>query len=429
MHLTANPTVEEAGTTTSSMHTAKTLPLTFGLRFVQMLLTLVALKLTHQVLSAADFVVFNAVLFALAIASGAFAPSLRAVWRVSSRAVAVKAGAVNVLIGTAIAVLFLLSNRTLFESHTFAVGLLVTTAAGVYCAAKATERMVFAYGFMHHRFGLAYGVSFLFIAGELVATLAPGIRESLIARLLGPATAFWLCCIVYAHLQRSPTEQEAKRPGLAAIAAFVKTEYATVTGMLTVVYSVLFAIFGMLERLYPTFLSPAQKSGGAIPFSDYLLVLAYGVAFQSLLSIAVDWARPSIIFNGHIRRGASKHAALTVASVLAASAAGCVLGFVVFQYTRMLPRGTSFLLWSLILGRATAGVLLYLTQVDLVVQGHLVRASLPWFAIIVTQMVLMGRDLSVSNLQRVFGLVVPAMFVVVAVEAGLMRRRLRVVAQ
>ena len=390
-----------------------------------MVLTLVVLKLTYRVLSGPDFIVFNSVLFALGVASGCFAPSLRAVWRSTNRDTATQAGLVNVAISMLVASAFLLFNRTLTASHGVVVALAVTASAAVYCGAKALERMIYAYGFVQHEYALAFGASSVFIVAELVVVMANPLGANLASRLLLPPILFLLVCAAYAR-SNNRAALVRRTESLSAAQSFFRTEYLNKTAVTTVIYTVLFGITGMVERIYPSFFPASHLAGSGFIFKDYLLVLAYGVAFQSLVSIAVDWARPRIIYSNRVRADATDNAVYTGAWVLGAGAAGCLIGFWLFRSFRLIPEWVPVSLWSLILLRASGAVLIYLTQVDLVISGRLVRASLPWILIIASHLVLLGTNLSIDNLQRALFIVVVEIGLLVVVEAALMVRRLKV---
>jgi hypothetical protein len=403
---------------------AGALPVVFVFRAAQMLLMLAVLKLTHRTLGASDFIVFNAVLFGIGLASACFSPSLRVLWRTGDPNVALQGGAANILISAVIVGGMFLLNRVLFSEHSLSGALLVTAAAVIYAGCKAVERMIYAYGFTHRRYGAAFSAAYLFVVAELVVSALASTPASLATRLLVPALLFLAVVEARTALFRTVTRNGAQAV-ISGAARLLRTEYLSRTGILTIGYTVIFTVAGMIERVYPSLLPPGRLAGEAGVIKDYLLVLAYGVAFQSLLSIAVDWARPRIMFEDRVQPRALRTTALTIGLILAACVAGCVIGYPVFRTLGMVPRWFGPALWALILVRFTAQVILFLCQVDLVLTGRLGRASIPWVVVILTEVVMIGGDLSIHTLQRALIAVVVETAVFSAVEGALLARRLR----
>jgi hypothetical protein len=400
------------------------LPAVLVLRAGQMLLMLAVLKLTHHALGAADFIIFNAALFALGIASAFMAPSLRALWRTGERDVALRGAAVNVLVSMTVVGVMFLANRPLFATRPLPLALAVCGAAAVYCGAKAVERTIYAYGFTQQDYTAGFSATFLFIAAELAVLLVAPLSHDLGLRLVLPALLF---AVVLAARTGGITRARLRGAwGLLRHArGFARAEFANGRGVLAIAYIAIFTVAGMIERVYPSLLPPERVLGQQRTLKDYLLVLAYGVAFQSLLSIAVDWARPRVVYADRIQPTARRSVLVTAGLVAAACAGGCLVGYPVFHRIGMVPAWMGFGLWSLILLRFTAQIVLFLCQVDLVVFGRLARAIFPWTLIIATQVAMIRADLSAANLQRALAVVVVETSAIALVEAVLLFRRLR----
>jgi hypothetical protein len=395
------------------------------LRAAQMLLMLAVAKVTHARLSADDFVLFNTVLFGMGIASACFSPSLRALWRAGGdRGVALHGGAVNVLVSIAVVSGVVLLNRQLFALNPLPMALGVVAAAAVYAAAKAVERMIYAFGFQRQQYRTGFGPSFVFGAAELAAAGLLAAPVNLIARLLAPVAVF-AAAVGAGLLVRRPLLLGRVPSILAGGHRLFRAEHLSRAGGLSILYTVLFTTAGMLERIYPGLIHPAETGGNIERVTDYLLVLSYGLAFQSLLSISVDWARPRILSGGSPRPAAGRTVVLTAGLIVGAGALGCVVGYPLFRALHLTPSWVGPGLWSLVVARFTAQVLLYFCHVDLVVSGRLGRAAVPWALVIALQAVLIGGQVSVRSFRGALVPIVVATTAMAAIEGFLLMRRLR----
>jgi hypothetical protein len=236
----------------------------------------------------------------------------------------------------------------------------------------------------------------------------------LVNRLILPAGVFLIAAIVWARAAGHITSQSFGN-NLKGATQLFKSEYLGSAGSLAILYTVLFTLAGMLERLAPAlFEIPAET----VRLNDYLLVLAFGLAFQSLLSIGVDWARPSIATS----RGLSEKARSTVFStgalLMVAAAGGATVGFALLKGAHLLPEWTTPRLWILVISRFALQLLVFLFQVDLIIAGRLLRASAPWFVLIAVQLVVIGGSPSVANLQSSLVAAVITAGVIAIVEGG-----------
>ncbi|MBW3654759.1 MAG: hypothetical protein KY444_01535, partial [Gemmatimonadetes bacterium] len=386
-------------------------------------LMLAVLKVTHARLGAADFVLFNTVLFSLGVASAFFSPSLRAVWRTGDRQVAVDGATVNVVLSLVLVVGLFLLNRTLFAVHSLFMAVAITAATALYVAAKAVERMIYAYGFQRQRYMAGFGASFLFGTAELATAALPAAPVNLVLRLAAPVLVFGVGVAVGSRSFGRVVLAEAAA-GLGRARRLFRAEHLTRLGAMSVLYTVLFTVAGMLERIYPSLLSPAGLQGDVEAVTDYLLILSYGVAFQSLLSITVDWARPRIVASGGVQPGASRTVGLAAGVIAAAGAAACVAGYPLFHELGLVPEWIGAWLWSLIIARFTAQVLLFLCHIDLVISGRLGRAAIPWAVIIAAQAMAIGGDISVESLRRALTIAVVLTSALALGEGALLLRRL-----
>lgn len=387
------------------------LMLVLALRGAQMLLAFLILRLTYFALSAADFVLFNTALFALGLASAGYAPSLRALWRRGDAATAQTSAIVNVGLSALVALIVMLPAVARLRGMGFASLCPAVFGAMLYCGTRAVERTLYAYGFTRRNYRVAFVAPGLFLLAELAVLM--GTRSlALGSRLMVPSLLFAIMLLaIYRH----------QRPGpLGRVGHFFAGEYLNGTGLKTIGYTALFTICGIAERAYP--LLRGQAIVSTPDFKAYLLLLSYGVAFQSLLSISVDWARPRLTL-AQDNPSAVLVAALSM-MVASFGFAACV-GYPLFVATGLLPEWIRWPLWSLVLLRFTAQTALFCCQVDLVLSGRLVRAMVPWALLLGLQLMLIPHDLSPAALWPVLEIVAGLTGAFALIEALLLQRRLR----
>lgn len=411
-----------------SVHTGRDLPQILALRGVQMLLMLAVVFLTHRGLSSAGFLVFNAVLFSMGLAAACSTPSLRALWRTGSWEVAQKAAVVNISISAVFVMGVVFINQSLIEDGSGPRVFIVALCAILYCSAKAIERISFAYSFMLQEYYTAFFVVFLFVAGELFFIVITPSPHDIGWRLAMPAVAFLSISIwrVRRYIKIAPVEtifRSGRR-----LSAFFRSEYLSWVGLLGIVYTMLFVVACMIERIYPSFVSQSELMVLTNDmFKDYLLILSYGLAFQSLLAVITDWVRSRIIIEGEIQVSAPKNIISGVIIVVLTSVIACFIGYPILHMMKIIPDWVGLALWNLVVIRFSVQTLLFLFHLDLVLSGKLARAVISWVVIVLGQVLLISTLLVGENFEQYLRYVVVLVTAVCIVEGFLLARRLQAV--
>ncbi len=348
------------------------------IRILTAALGLLAVKLTHSTLTPAGFETFSLVLFALAVGASAAAPINRHFWAANSIPVFIDSVLWTWL--TIVVVLFCFS----FVAATsggiaFVPAVAVVAIGATYAFARTLERFVYGQVLFDVGFRQALLIPLLFAFVELIAVIVQWSfkSNSIYSRLLTPAVLFvFLFCLfkpsrfyllkLISHGRQSLSNH-----------LMIRNQLFSSQGVTTILYGVFTTIVIMSDR----FVLGITNKGDEQFHADYLLVLSYAIAVQSLLNASLDLARKHVFQNKTWVSGAILFSRKTMLFYFG-SAILLFLVFPVLQWTGAIPKSISFLLWSALITRSIAVMVIAFSCLDYVQSGKIAKAFPPLIAMI-----------------------------------------------
>ena len=311
---------------------------------------LVALRFTYSLLPPHDFATYSLILFSLAVGSSIAAPINRSFWAHNSRELYVDSILWTWLIlSTVLAVLS--ATQAVRESSSILALCGCIAAACCYAFSKIVDRFMYGQVLLERGLSRALTISLLMAMTELLVVVflhVVGV-QSLYIRLLSPAILFLATMFLL-----SPY-----RPFLKEITlgfrrsfnnrSFISGQLFTNQGLNTIGLSVLMTIAVMIDRLAITYFPFDNEQFCA----DYLLILSYTIALQSLLNVSIDLARKHVFRNNAWIAGANDFSRKSILFHAVACAAA-IAAFPVFQACDLIPPSVSIWLWSSLVIRSIA---------------------------------------------------------------------------
>ncbi|MGV3485677.1 MAG: hypothetical protein ACO1RT_14770 [Planctomycetaceae bacterium] len=350
---------------------------------------LLALKLTHAMLMPSDFATFSLVLFSVAVGSSVASPINRHFWAHNSREMYVDAIFWTTVILSVVIALF--SAAYWIYCPVTLMSLVGLVFAGVcYAFSKVIDRFTYGQVLLEGNISQALSVSLLTVGAELaaVSVMFRAGTESLILRLLCPVVLQLLLMALLPSNRALLRELTLGAKNAMTKYSIVGHRLAARQGLNTIALTVAITFAVMIDRL----VIPYFPIGSRVESADYLLVLSYTIALQSLMNASIDLARKHVFRDQAWVIGAKGFAKKSILSLMGIGLVAIVV-FPLLQFYGVIPETIECWLWAALIVRAVALLIVSYTCVDFVQIGQVERAFPPllaMLAIIVVFLFLLG---------------------------------------
>ncbi len=339
------------------------------LRVATAIVSLIALRVTHELLSAEDFTRYNVVLMIIAVSGALASPINRQFWANNNESSYVRSVFATIIVSalTILAAFAVLPGDSLSDGAPLLAGLAVLA----YSIARDFERYTYGRTMFAKSFAMGLTIPFAFAIMELlaVAVLAMLSLPVLPLRIVLPAAFFALTVILLqSHWSVNAALATSLRT-LPDLPSFTKQVYLSPTAAMTLTFYVILTMSTMAERM----VVGAFGTGEANFASDYLLMASYAIAWQTLLSAAVDLARKHV-YHANAWLPAAGKATVQLVAGIAALSLGLILALPVLKLIRLMPDAVELLDWATLITKATSIVCVQIAFIDSTQQGHLVGA-------------------------------------------------------
>ena len=345
-------------------------------------MSLIALKLTYNVLDSADFGFFNFILFVLAISTAVASPINRLFWAENSEESFVGA----VVFTTAIAFLafFVIFFYTFINNNSIYGSIYMLPAIFAYIFCKISERYIYGQVIFDQNILKAIPITIIMVCCEVLVTYFQYYFDSssMYIRILLPSL---LSMIVLLSISVYRNYLLTIFKGLfSTYAIFLYSKNAIIcsVGIKIILLTVLSTFAVMLDRLILVMSPSTQQSNAA----DYLLALSYAIAIQSLFNVILDVGRKKVFQKMNWVPGARKFVCNGL-SVIVISTAGLIILYPLLGYISVLPGSISLLVWITLLVRGSINSIINLSYLDSVQKGKIIDVILPTFLMIFVNLV------------------------------------------
>lgn len=334
-------------------------------RVAAMALTLGAVTLTFYTLSAADFTLFNLVMFFVALGSAVAAPLNRAFWAANSAeryapALLSSAGVVVVVMGLGLAVSI--------PDASPVVRLAIVVAGIIYAVTRLVERYGYGRLLTLGEGGRSIAPIIFFAAADLTvaAVMWLAAYQSLLVRLVSPAALFLLVLSLSSY-RSLLSKLRPSRAQLRESMRFLHVQFASTSGLKVIVFGVAATAAAAVDRFLAVhFPLPAASFAAA-----YLLAVSYAIALQTLMGFLFDLARIHVFHDGEWKPEARQYSLLCVGTVLGVAFLAAA-AYPLLVALQLLPEAVGIVLWLGVLARSAALSLVYILNVDHFQNGRFV---------------------------------------------------------
>lgn len=346
------------------MNSAKAILTAISTRALVALLALLAVLLSHRVLSPQDFTTFNLVLFCLAMGTAFAAPVNRAFWIDDPhQSFAPSAASTIALQYLVLLIGYLLPNVIGGVSWSVTV---VFLASAAYIFSRTIERFLYARTFSTGEVNVALGIMLIFSAGEAALLLGMFIFDlhSLAFRIAAPAAAF-LTWMVLTRRSADVRSITAKLYDARKLAQVTLSHLFKRPGPSILILTGLATAAGMIDRLVLAYVQifPAEL------VADYLLCVSYALALQTMLNILFDVARRKVYSQNGWEEGSSAAAKLILVGI-AVVFGGAASAFPILTAFSIIPSSVPWAFWIAMILRAATLLGCYICFVDKFQKGE-----------------------------------------------------------
>ncbi len=334
---------------------------------------LVVMKQTYDLLSSDDFARFSLILFSIAVGSAIAAPINRFFWAHNSREVYAQS-----VLATWVIVFSVLLACNALNAFNYPAKVLtfpiISVAGCLYALSKVLERFTYGQILFEHNFARALLLPLAAALIELLVVSAMQMTKtsSLGLRFALPSVGFIAMMLVFSPTRVYLRTVLTQRKGAREEEGIVVREMRSTQGYSMIALTVLTTLAVMMDRMSLAYF-PVRNAGFS---ADYLLVLSYAIAIQTLLSGSIDLARKHVYRNGDWVCGARvfTHRAFAFFTV---TAIGAVAAFPGLQYFQFIPSSIDLALWAALVVRSITLLMLSFACLDYIQSGNVRKAFPP----------------------------------------------------
>jgi len=336
--------------------------------------SIVALKLTYNVLSADQFVDFNFLLLCFSLSAVVTVPFSRKIWIENSNASAVSA----LLPGTLLVVLVYAAALSLVAAtmgRGYIGGQWIFFLTLPYVIAKNIERSFYNIYVTRRSYYLGMTFSIFFLLLEIAAAVIGGAfpGNELAMRILLPSLFFPVFAYVISDIRFAEFHPNK------ILSSIWEEVFSNGSYRVVFLYLLMVAVV-MVDRYGLITFANRPLVASSVSTKDALLVVAYGISFSTFLQVLLDWYRSAAFLEGEPTQDAWREALKTCVIYLSLGSAA-VISFPVLKMVGILPPQVGLFLWSMIILRfAVIGCIMIFTA-DLTLAGTVTFRPLTSWAV------------------------------------------------